>query len=490
MAFGRYVENVRPRPDVMDESVMRCTLFRASLFAILAAILSSASSNYGQMPNGLPKGQIIERVVCQNDPAQSYALYLPSTYTHDKEWPILYCFDSIGNGKLPLGRFREAAERYGYIIAGSNNSKNGVVKLSLDAFKAVWADTHARFSINDARVYTAGFSGGARIASLIASFYRIEGVIACGAGFQVGLSPSKKTVFSFFATVGSDDFNFPEMKSLGKTLSKKGVVNRLVEFDGWHNWAPTDLCTTALGWMEIQAMKRNKRDRDEALIDRLFTQWLEDAATFERNDRPYEAYSRFDSLAVDFKGLRDVSAVEKRVAGLKETERVKRAIRQESDQALKQKEVEDEIWSYADMLDDPDARVTAIGRLKERIATLRKDFEAREPSDRRRVVRRALTHLFEVFYEWGTIKHANNYPLAIRYLEIAVEINPGDSRASYRLACMYSMKGEKKKALATLTAAVEKGFADLTSLESSKELETIRNEAEFQRIVERLRLSH
>ncbi len=469
---------------------MRCTLLRGLLFAITAGIVSLASSSYGQMPSSLQKGRIIERVVCQNEPAQSYALYLPSNYSPDKEWPVLFCFDFVGDGKLPVARFMEAAERYGYIIAGSNNSKNGVVKSSLDAFKAVWADTHARFSINDARVYTGGFSGGARIASLIASFYRVEGVIACGAGFQVGLSPSSKTVFTFFATVGSDDFNFPEMKSLEKTLNKKGVVNRLVEFDGWHVWAPADLCDTALGWMEIQAIKRNKRSKDEALIESLFTKWLEEAETLERSGRPYDAFLRLESLAADFKGLRDVSAVEKMVAGLKETEKVKRAIKQESDQGIKQKELEDEIWSYTDMLDDPDTQVIAIGRLKERIAVLRKDFEAREPSDRRRVVRRALTHLFEVFYERGTIKHANNYPLAVRYLEIAVEINPTDPRASYRLACMYSMKGEKKKALTSLRAAVEKGFANVAQLESNTELDTIRKDPDFQSIVERLKLPH
>jgi tetratricopeptide (TPR) repeat protein len=469
---------------------MRCTLGRALLFAIIAVIGFSASSSYAQMPSGLPKGRIIERVVCQEDPAQSYALYLPSNYSSDNEWPILYCFDFVGDGKLPAARFMEAAERYGYIIAGSNNSKNGVVKFSLDAFKAVWADTHARFSINDDRVYTGGFSGGARIASLIASFYRVEGVIACGAGFQVGLTPSKKTVFTFFATVGSDDFNFPEMKGLEKTLNKKGVVNRLVEFDGWHVWAPADLCNTALGWMEIQAIKKNKRAKDEALIERLFTQWLEEAVALEKNDKLYDAFLRFESVAADFKGLRDVSAVEKMAAGLKETEKVKRAIKQESDQAIKQKELEDEIWSYADMLDDPDAQVTAIGRLKERIAALRKDFEAREPSDRRRVVRRALTHLFEVFYERGTIRHANNYPLAIRYLEIAVEINPTDPRASYRLACMYSMKSEKKKALTALKAAVEKGFANVGQLESNTELEPIRKDPDFQSILEKLKLPH
>jgi hypothetical protein len=466
---------------------MKCRLFGSCWFAIILAIVAAVVSVYAQMPDGLRNGLIFERVVCQDNPQQSYALYLPRNYTSDKEWPILYCFDFQGEGSVPVSRFREAAETYGYIIAGSNNAKNGVVEHSLDAFKAVWRDTHTRFSINDSRIYTAGFSGGARIASLIASFYKVEGVIACGAGFQIGLSPSKKTVFSFFATVGSDDFNVPEMKSLEKTLNKKGVVNRLFEFDGWHTWAPSELCTRAIEWMELQAIKRNKREKDEALIEGLFTKWLEDALSFERIGRPYEAYLRLKTVAGDFKGLRDVSVAEQKIAVLKETERVKQSIRQEEERARKQKELEDEIWSYSDMLDDPDKQVTAMGRLKARIAELRKDFDSPEPSDRRRVVRRALTHLFEVLYERGTIKHANNYALAVRYLETALEINPKDPRAAYRLACMYSMKGDKKKALAALNGAIERGFVNLALLESNTDLDAIRQEAEFKRIIEVLK---
>lgn len=466
---------------------MKCRLFGRVSCVIIAAIVATIPSVYGQTSEVLRNGQLFARVVCQDNPQQSYALYLPRNYTPDKEWPIIYCFDFLGEGSVPVERFREAAEKYGYIIAGSNNSKNGLVEHSMNAFKSVWRDTNERFSINHARVYTAGFSGGARIASFIASFYQVEGVIACGAGFLLGLDPDKKTVFTFFATVGSDDFNFPEMKSLEKSLNKKGIINRLVEFEGWHAWAPAELCTRAVEWMEVQAIKRKKREKDEALIDVIFAKWMEEATSFEQIGRPYEAYLRFNALALDFTGLRDVSQVEKRIAGLKQLERVKRSIRQEEDRARKQKELEDEIWSYSDMLDDPAAQVTAIGRLRARIAELRKDFDSPEASDRRRVVRRALTHLFEELYERATIKYADNYTLAVRYLETAVEINPYDSRAAYRLACMYSMKGDKKKALAALNGAIKSGFVNLALIESNKELDAIRQEAEFQKIIEGLK---
>lgn len=89
---------------------------RAVLFGVIGAILSSAPSISPQS-EVVRKRQVIERVVCQKDPAQSYALYLPSGYTHEREWPIIYCFDYIGNGKVPVERFRDAAETYGYIIA-------------------------------------------------------------------------------------------------------------------------------------------------------------------------------------------------------------------------------------------------------------------------------------------------------------------------------------------------------------------------------------
>ena len=53
--------------------------------------------------------QPVEKVECSGAPGQSYALYLPSTYSPDKQWPILYCFDPAYRGMLPLQLFRDAA---------------------------------------------------------------------------------------------------------------------------------------------------------------------------------------------------------------------------------------------------------------------------------------------------------------------------------------------------------------------------------------------
>src|ERR1700742_419808 len=58
------------------------------------------------------------------DPTNSYALYLPSGYSPAKRWPLLMAFDAFARGDQPVKIFQEAAEKYGFIVVGSNNSRN------------------------------------------------------------------------------------------------------------------------------------------------------------------------------------------------------------------------------------------------------------------------------------------------------------------------------------------------------------------------------
>ena len=117
----------------------------------------------------LPPGRIIERVVCKNSPDQTYALYLPSNYSPSRTWPLIAAFDPGARGTAPVQSFKDAAERYGYIVCGSNNSRNGPMARSTDAANAMFGDLTARFAIDDKRVYLSGFSGGARVATTLAA---------------------------------------------------------------------------------------------------------------------------------------------------------------------------------------------------------------------------------------------------------------------------------------------------------------------------------
>ena len=119
-------------------------------------------------------------------------------------------------GKNPVERFRDAAEKYGYIVAGSNNSRNSSWQASSAAIRAMPSDVGARLSIDEKRVYTAGLSGGARVAMEVAlGTGRIAGVIASSAGYPDAV-PRKTVPFAVFGTAGTRGLQLPGDATAGQ----------------------------------------------------------------------------------------------------------------------------------------------------------------------------------------------------------------------------------------------------------------------------------
>jgi hypothetical protein len=54
--------------------------------------------------------QEIKTVEVAGSPGQSYALFVPSNYTAERRWPILYCLDPGARGKAAVEHFAAAAE--------------------------------------------------------------------------------------------------------------------------------------------------------------------------------------------------------------------------------------------------------------------------------------------------------------------------------------------------------------------------------------------
>src|SRR5215813_6498536 len=292
----------------------------------------------------LPAGRIIERVVCLKDAGQSYALYLPPNYTTDRRWPVIYAFDPAARGMRPVERFKDAAEKYGYIIVGSNNSRNFPDRPLAEIINTLFDDTQTRLSIDQNRVYATGMSGGARVAGMVAKSLgdRSAGVILCGAGFSDPKPPEKPLSYPVFGVAGVEDFNWIELRQLHRALDSIGSANRFVTFDGDHMWAPSDFCLMAVEWMELQAMKSGRRQRDEKLIAELFDKMAGEARADESAKRVYEAFLKYDAIAKDFNGLRDVAEFAQKADELRSSKEVKDRLKQEkaAEQAQRQRSQE------------------------------------------------------------------------------------------------------------------------------------------------------
>ena len=145
-----------------------------SLFAFgICMVLLSCSGTHSNKTKDIPeleKGKVIGSVACIKNVSHTYALYLPSKYSSDKKYPVIICFDSHGSGVKPVELFKEQAEKYGYILVGSNVSKNGVpLQTTFEHYDILLDDVTTRFNIDKSRIYTCGFSGGAVSPALLPS---------------------------------------------------------------------------------------------------------------------------------------------------------------------------------------------------------------------------------------------------------------------------------------------------------------------------------
>ena len=271
----------------------------------------------------LPRGTIVDDVKCAAEPAQSYALYLPSNYSRDRGWSVLIAFHPAARGRAMVEKYQAAAEQYGYIVAGSNTSRNGPVSVSAASVRAMSIDLGQRFAIDADRVYLAGMSGGARVALQIAlGSNNIAGVIASSAGYPDS-KPRSSVPFAVFGTAGTDDFNYLEMRQLDRKLTSP---HHLVIFAGGHTLPPDAVALEAIEWMELQAMKAGRRPKDDALIERLLDTRRRRIA--ESSDRAATVHL-VEALAQDFKGLRDVEADAGRARELSRQPEAKKALARE-----------------------------------------------------------------------------------------------------------------------------------------------------------------
>jgi len=464
--------------------------------SVVVVLLAHSAALASTQIESLPKGQIVESVAALNDSSQSYALYLPSNYTPDRKWPVLYAFDPGARGRIPVERFKAAAEKYGWIVVGSNNSRNGPWELAVNAWNAMQTDTHQRFAIDDERMYATGFSGGARAAIRIAVACKcLSGVMANGAGFPPDLAPSAPMHFVFFGAAGVDDFNYPELKSLEEPLTKAGISHRIQTFDGRHEWPPDSVTTAAVEWMELHAIKDGKRPRDDSFIDAMWQSLLADAKTREESKNYYEAYGIYLNLAESFKGLRDVAQIETKVNELAASREVKAAIRDEQVQIKKQRDLESQLSSLMagrvgkEPVNESEEDFNSSNLLPKILGDLRKQSKAVEDSTQRRVARRVLDGLLIGLIEQGIslLQTEKNYSESIKRFKLATEVNPDRSGAFFYLAWAYAASGDKKKSLQFLSKAVEKGFSDSAMITTNKAFDAIRNDPEYQQIIARLK---
>lgn len=283
---------------------------------ILLILLCSGSMLNAQQ---FETGVILDSIAVTNSNEETFALYLPKGHKPDELSPILFIFSPSANGKKGIETFVKASEAYNYILVCSNNSRNGPFGRNFEIAQGLFNHIFTNFKIRENGVFLAGFSGGSRLAAAIAAVSdKIEGVIACGAGFSSvpSYTPSTQN-FSYAGLCGDRDMNYKEMIGVEKYLNQIKFSNTLFTFDGNHEWPPNEQILMALEWLETVAHKKGhlKKSDDEVKASYLKSferakiamnnnQHLSAVAHYERTLNTYGSFFELDSVRQELKSIK------------------------------------------------------------------------------------------------------------------------------------------------------------------------------------------
>ncbi|MEP7128931.1 MAG: hypothetical protein ABI729_08685, partial [Chitinophagales bacterium] len=176
-----------------------------------------------------PVDSVIRSITCAVDPSQSFALYLPPSYSTDVKYPVIIFFDPHGDGSTLL------------------------------------SDVNRRISMDEKNISLAGFSGGAKVALSYASDQReISSVIYAGAA--VALQNQNPTL-ALLGFAGVNDMNYTDLLTFDQSLAATNLTHYLIEWKGKHEWPDTTSFQNAFYWITFNSMRSHLKEPDEAIIN-------------------------------------------------------------------------------------------------------------------------------------------------------------------------------------------------------------------------------
>ncbi len=397
-------------------------------------------------------GKVTEIVKCENNSEETYAVYVPTSYTIEKRWPVIIAFEPTARGSIPVKLFKNSAERYGYIVVCSNNSQNGPWKDVIRSMKSVWIDIQKRFSVDKARIYTTGFSGGSRAASLFESIIGVApaGIIACGAGLQEKLHPSRIKRSFYYGIIGLEDFNYKEFRKLVPELEKAGVRYCIDYVSGIHKWPEESAIARAVEWMEIDAVVRDATKEDKSQTEKIYLNLQDYANILLKKENFYYGVLYLGSIARHFRMIRPVDDLEEKVS---EMMIEKKYIRFKKADDLKNRKEYQFISVFKKVFNRIKRGQKSRLGLQTVLNDLKIPFLKSERKNKKRIYDgfMATRLLYEIAIKANWIssdfQKKKDKKMSVLFAQIAVETKTRVLTDNYQLASVYAVFGNKKKCI-------------------------------------------
>jgi predicted esterase len=431
----------------------------------IALLATAAPTRADETLDALARGVLHEGIRAAPDPTQSYTLYLPGSFDPARRWPLLLVFDPRARGRLGAELFAPAAERWGWIVASSENTRSdGDFEINRRAVNAMLPDLMTRLPVDERRLYAAGFSGGALVAWILGQRSGgLAGVVAVGGRPAEGFDREPPR-FAVWIEAGRADFNYRPSLELEALAAKGARPFRFEVFEGGHEWLPAPDAARAVAWLELAAARAGTAPPPApATVAELAAAELAHAEAAAAAGDPLLAQRRFAAVARDFAGFEGAAPATEAAAARAD------AIARSPGHAAATRDAawgarfEEAAWRRtgeaigALRLEQPPPIAARLRRILQLSDLVERAGGSGERAD---AARRALaaTRVQFGFYQAEELIATNEWERAALALEIATELEPGSPFAWYDLACARARLGRPAAALAALERAFAAGL--------------------------------
>lgn len=434
-------------------------------------------------PDRLEKGIVIDTIWIDKNPGESFSIYFPNHYEPEKPSPAIFIFEPMARGKIGIQPFILAAEQYGYVLICSNDSKNGPYELNFAVANNLFSKAFSMLQIDQKRVYTAGFSGGGRLASTIAiQSDKIQGVVSCGAGFNLksrALPSAQK--FSYVSIMGDEDMNYHELEFTETYLKKTQTSFELFTFDINHRWPDQEQILLAFDWLQLEAYKNQLIEKDSVALQRIYNKFYKQAITQQHNNKLVMASESYQRILKNFGRHYDLDSIQKKYKSLRESRQFKNQHKKNQDLLSAEQALTDEIWFQFDK--DLEKKNYALNWWENKIGKLKKkevSDDLQESKMYKRLLYKIFAHAIETARYDNTLTTIQQRMLCY---DICILVYPTYALPYYR-QIQYSIAiGEKDESLDYLEKLLATGI-ELKELNLNENvLESLKDNDRFKELM-------
>ena len=451
----------------------RCIYFMGIFFIALQAACAQQAFKVGE---------VIDQVPVQNS-SETFSLYLPTKFDPDQLSAIVFIFDPSGNGNNGVRTFVESAEKFNYILVCSNATKNGIpYETNFASANKLFQTIFSTYRIDEKQIYAAGFSGGARLASSIATLTnKFQGVIACGAGMPINNKYNpKKNLFSFVGLVGDRDMNYQEMINTKQALDTLGVTNELLIYGDTHRWPPTAQIQRAFEWLEVRAYQKNVRRPNQNTINFLYQKQYRFADSLFRQKQYIRALSELKHVHLGFEHFMDTDSIQKRIIEIENSSAYKKA----KSEYLQYLEVENRLYErYYNMYQ----REILVGVSKDNFSWWKKELKSLNERIAKTKIREEknayerVKFLFQggLYQSSMSFVVSKDYQRALHCDQLSVLISPDNPYSHYRLAISYARNNDFSSMIKSLKRSKELNLRDFQRTQNTPEFSKYKGRKKF-----------